>query len=130
MSPFPRLSGCGIARLAGIVAGLAGAAAISQAQETPQAIETPGRAKLQLCRNWLMFNSCNEYGRVDVPTQIKVGDQLFLEFGSNTKSMTFTVALIRLVAGVCTLYSEPPGPDTDETQIDKLTVAPCTSPGR
>jgi hypothetical protein len=130
MSSFPHPLGHGIALLAWIVAGVAGAAVTSHAQETPQAIETPGRAKFQLCRNWLMFNSCNEYGRVDVPSQIKVGDRLFLEFGSNPKSMTFPVALIRRAAGACTLYSEPPGPDTDETEIDKLTIEPCTQPGR
>ncbi|MEJ0068325.1 MAG: hypothetical protein WDO24_05870 [Pseudomonadota bacterium] len=33
-----------------------------------------------------------------------------MEFGSNPKSMTFPVVLIRFAEGVCTLYREPPGP--------------------
>jgi hypothetical protein len=116
-----------IAGIAGII--FAGMAAPSHAQETLQAIATPGRARLQMCRSWVMYDSCNEYGRVGVPQQIKVGDQLFLEFGSNPKSMTFPVVLIRFAAGVCTLYSEPPGPNTDESRINKLTVTPCRKPG-
>src|SRR5580692_6849168 len=93
---------------------LLGGAAAAVAQEALGAIDTPGRGKLQVCRTWIMYDSCNEYGRVDVPNRVAVGDELFLEFGSNPKSMSFPVALIRFADGVCTLYTEPPGPDTDE----------------
>jgi hypothetical protein len=115
--------------LAGFWAIACATAAPAAAEEMVQAIATPGRAKLQICRSWVMYNSCNEYGRVDVPDRIGLGDQLPLAFGSNPKSMNFPVATIRFVDGVCTLYAEPPDPDTDETKINKLTIEPCRKPG-
>jgi hypothetical protein len=117
-------------RLAGALAafGLIGLATAAAAQEALRAIDTPGRATLQVCRSWVMYNSCNEYGRVYVPGRIVVGDELFLEFGSNPKSMSFPVKLIRFADGICTLYSDPPAPGTDESKIEKLTVAPCVKP--
>ena len=61
-----------------------------------------------------------------VTPKITVGDRLFLAFGSNYKTMAFPVAAILLAdEGVCTLYTEPPTPGTNETAIDKLTVEPC-----
>jgi hypothetical protein len=96
------------------------------AQDSPQSIETPGRAKFQICRSWVMFTTCNEYGRVDIPAKVALRDVLHLNFGSNPKSMAFPVVAIRLTDGVCTLYTEPPSPGTDESSIDKLTVPDCT----
>jgi hypothetical protein len=118
-------------RQAGALAalGLVGLATAAPAQEALHAIGTPGRAVLQVCRSWIMYDSCNQYGRVDVPGRIAVGDELVLEYGSNPKSMTFPVKLIRFADGVCTLYSAPPAPGTDETKIDKLTISPCRKPG-
>jgi hypothetical protein len=118
-------------RTAAALAGVAllGFAAAATGQEALRAIDTPGRGKLQVCRTWIMYDSCNEYGRVDVPNRVAVGDELFLEFGSNPKSMSFPVALIRFADGVCTLYTEPPAPDTDEAKINKLTIEPCRKPG-
>jgi len=115
------------AALAGL--GLIGLAASAPAQEALRAIDTPGRGALQVCRSWVMYDSCNQYGHVGVPSRIAVGDELFLEFGSNPKSMSFPVKLIRFANGVCTLYSEPPGPETDESKINKLTIASCRKPG-
>jgi len=111
------------------VLGLIGLATAAAAQEAPHAIGTPGRAVLQVCRSWIMYDSCNQYGRVDVPSQIAVGDELVLEYGSNPKSMTFPVRLIRFADGICTLYSAPPAPGADETKIDKLTISPCRKAG-
>jgi len=108
---------------------LLGVVSVAAAQEALRAIDTPGRGKLQVCRNWVMYDSCNEYGRVGVPDRVAVGDKLFLEFGSNPKSMSFPVALIRFADGVCTLYTEPPAPGTDEARINKLTIEPCRKPG-
>ena len=118
-------------RLVGALLGLAGiaAAACAAAAETPRAIETPGRAQLQVCRSWVMFRTCSDYSRVDIPGRVAVGDNLYLEFGSNNKSMSFTVAAIRLTDGVCTLYTAEPGADTDENEVDKLTVTPCKPAG-
>lgn len=98
---------------------------LAQAQELVRAIDTPGRGKLQVCRNWMMFVTCNEYGRVDVPAKVKVGDILHLNFGSNPKSMAFKVATIRLDEGICTLFDEPLTPSTNETAVDKLVVQSC-----
>ncbi len=101
-------------------------AGIGLAQETIKTIETPGKAKFQICRDWMMFVTCNEYSRVEIPPKISVGDRLFLAFGSNYKTMAFPVAAIRVAdEGVCTLYTEPPTPGTNETAIDKLTVEDC-----
>jgi hypothetical protein len=97
----------------------------AQEGETPRAIETPGKAKFQICRDWMMFVTCNDYSRVEIPPKVAVGDRLFLAFGSNYKTMAFPVAAIRLVDGVCTLYTEPPTSGTNETAIDKLTVESC-----
>ena len=97
----------------------------AQDVETPKAVETGGKAKFQICRDWMMFVTCNEYARVEVPPQVKVGDRLFLAFGSNYKTMAFPVAAIRLAEGVCTFYTVPPTPGTNETAVDKLTVEPC-----
>jgi hypothetical protein len=120
---------CG--RAVGALAGLCliGLATAAPAQDVLRAIDTPGRATLRICRNWVMYNTCNEYGRVFVPNRIAVGDQLVLEFGSNPKSMSFPVKLIQFANGICTLYADPPGPDMDEATLDRLTVAPCRKPG-
>lgn len=115
------------AALAGL--GLIGLAASAPAQEALRAIDTPGRAVFQVCRSWVMYDRCNEYGHVGVPSRIAVGDELFLEFGSNPKSMSFPVKLIRFANGVCTVFSEALGPDTDESKINKLTITPCRKPG-
>jgi hypothetical protein len=101
------------------------APATAFAEETPTSIETPGKAKFQICRDWMMFVTCNDYSRVEVPPKISVGDRLFLAFGSNYKTMAFPVAAIRLSDGVCTLYTEPPTPGTNETAVDKLTIEAC-----
>jgi hypothetical protein len=116
---------CG--RSVGALAGLCliGLSTAASAQDAPRAVETPGRATLRACRNWVMYNSCNEYGRVDVPKRIALGDELFLEFGSNPKSMSFPVKLIQFAHGVCTLYADLLGPDVDEAKLDRLTIAPC-----
>jgi hypothetical protein len=105
--------------------GAAVAGTDAPADELLQAVTTPGRAKLQVCRSWVMYNSCNEYGRVTVPDRITVGDQLFLEFGSNPKSMTFPVARIHFVDGVCTLYTRGAQAEADEAKLDKLIVESC-----
>ena len=101
----------------------------SRAQDGPTAIETAGRASLQVCRSWMVTRTCNEYGRVGVPVRIALGDQLYLEFGSNNKSLTFPVAAIRLAGDSCTLYAEPPDAETDQKKVDKLTVTPCRKAG-
>jgi len=111
-----------------IGAALAAAWLGAAAEELLQAVATPGRARLQVCRNWVMYNSCNEYGRVSIPDRVAVGDELWLEFGSNPKSMSFPVARIRFVDGVCTLYMRPEKPESDDSKLDKLTVDPCRKP--
>src|SRR5579871_1160845 len=111
-----------------LIGSVMASATPSLAQERLQAIETSGRAQLQVCRNWMVTRTCNDYSRVDVPRRISVGDQLWLEFGSNNKSMTFGVEAIHRHGDACTVYSEVPGPDTDETKVDKLTVQPCDKP--
>jgi hypothetical protein len=119
-----------IARL-GLLAGLSGLVgqpASAWAQEAVTSIETPGRAELQVCRSWVLFRSCNQYSRVDIPSRVAVGDQLFLEFGSNPKSMTFPVGAIRRAEDACTIYTGPP-PSGDDDEVDKLTVAPCRKSG-
>jgi hypothetical protein len=112
-----------------LIGAVTASATPSLAQEALRAIDTPGLAQLQVCRSWMVMRSCNDYSRVEVPRRISVGDQLWLEFGSNNKSMTFGVEAIHRHGDACTLYSEVPGPDTDETTVDKLTVAPCGKPG-
>src|SRR5260221_8163450 len=106
--------------LAGALLGLAGLVAPGSGADGPTAIEPPGRGRLQICRSWVMFRTCNDYSRVDIPARIGLGDTLFLEFGSNPKSMSFAVGAIRRVDGVCTVFAEPPGADTDESEVDKL----------
>jgi hypothetical protein len=119
-----------LGRSAALVIGAAvGCGAAGALADELQAVATPGRAKLQVCRNWVMYNSCNEYGRVSVPDRIAVGDQLYLEFGSNPKSMTFPVARIRFVDGVCTLFARSETPESDERKLDKLTVETCRKQG-
>jgi hypothetical protein len=123
------------ARAALVLVGAALAVAFDRvppgaAQEAPSSVETPGRAVLQVCRSWFVTTTCNQYGHVDVPGRIAIGDRLYLEFGSNPKSMTFEVAAIRLAAdGSCTLYTDAPAPDIDESKVDKLTIAACRKAG-
>jgi hypothetical protein len=109
------------------VASLGAAGSAQELVDMPRAVDTPSKGKFQICRSWVMFVTCNEYSRVDIPPKVKVGDRLYLNFGSNPKSMAFPVAAIRLIDGVCTLYTEPPSPGTDESQIDKLTVQSCVA---
>ena len=130
--PCQRRAGpsCAVRRLsARLLIAAAASAGSCLAQEAVQTIDTPGRAQLQVCRSWIVMRTCNDYSRVEVPQRIAVGDQLWLEFGSNNKSMTFAVVAIHRQGDACTLYDEVPGPDTDESKIDKLTVQPCGKSG-
>jgi hypothetical protein len=92
------------ASLLAVLAVLAAVASPALAQEPmsmPQAVSTPGTATLKLCRSWILWESCREYGKVAVPGEITVGVTFPIDFGSNPKTINFTVKSITHDAGEC-----------------------------
>jgi hypothetical protein len=115
-------------RAAALLIGVALWGAPALADDLVKAVTTPGRAELRVCRSWLMYNSCNEYGHVDVPPRIAVGDTIYLDFGSNPKTMAFRVGRIHFVNGVCRLYTGATASEADDENADRVTIDPCRQP--
>jgi hypothetical protein len=72
-------------------------------------VDTPGRGRLIMCRDWLVYTSCWSYHHIAIPTQIKIGDNLDLFFGSNNKEISFSVERILRNGSRCDLYNTTNG---------------------
>lgn len=94
-------------------------------------VTTDGEATLKLCRDWLIRHDCREYGHVDIPTRIAVGDKFDVTFGSNPKTMQFRVksVMARGDAGGCLLipaHEDMPKTPSEDVPADMLIVKGCT----
>lgn len=110
----------------GLCVGLALLAASAAVQALPaagnQAVTTPGSGDLTMCRNWIVYQSCNTYHKIELPAQVAVGDDLALSFGSNNKDYTFHVTGILREGETCKLLS----PDSDaKGQGERIDVTNC-----
>ena len=85
------------------------------------AVTTPGSGSLTMCRSWVVYNSCEAH-KVALPSQVSVGDEIKLTFGSNAKTYTFHVAQIRREGGACTILSDASAGREDG---EKLEIASC-----
>lgn len=131
-----------------LIALLAAAGAIHPAAATtdtrparPGAVHVAGEPVLQLCRDWLMWDSCRQYGRgIIIPDLVRVGDSFVVAFASNAKRIRFTVAEILYADGECQLIrgsaprnSHPDRPSDmlivkDCRPVDLVTSPPAPSP--
>ena len=106
-------------RAGSIILLLAGAA---RAADGVKAIETDGVGTLTMCRDWVVYDSCNVYNHVAVPKRIAVGDTVPLSFGSDNKQYAFPVARVIKNGIVCTVLSQADG---DPEKMDKFEVPSC-----
>jgi len=86
-------------------------------------VATEGSGKLTLCRSWFFFSSCQSYNHIDVPKRLKLGDNIDLVFGSNTKKISFLVARIAQDGDRCTVYNDP-GTATDD--VNRIEMESCS----
>lgn len=104
------------------------AVAAAEAARMVPAATTEGTAVLKLCRDWLLWDSCREYGRIPVPKRIAVGDTLPIDFGSNAKSILFRIKSITLIDGQCRLLREGEAGEMlhdSSAAVDMLIIKPC-----
>ena len=97
--------------------------AAAAADDSP-AVTTPGTGALTICRDWVVYESCSTYHKIDLPGRIAVGDRIELTYGSNPKDYVFHVSGIRRDANSCTILSENSGPGDKGERIE---VAPCAA---
>jgi len=86
-----------------------------------EVIEIKGEGRLTMCRSWLVYDDCNVYNHVDLPSRVAVGDTIFLTFGSNNKHYNFPVVRIIKNGLNCTMLSQVKGSEG----INKIGVASC-----
>jgi hypothetical protein len=107
-------------RVGWIVAALCFAGA-ALAADGIEAIETKGQGRLTMCRSWLVYDDCNVYNHVALPSRVAVGDTISLTFGSNNKHYNFPVVRIIKNGLNCTMLSQV----KDSDGINKIRVASC-----
>ena len=117
----------------GLCLGVALLAASAAAQALPvagsQAVTTPGSGELTMCRDWLVYKSCNTYHKVELPGRVAVGDDLALTFGSNNKDYTFHVTGIVREGESCKLLSPASGAKGEGERIEVTNCRPTDKPG-
>ena len=89
-----------------------------------EAITTPGSGTLTMCRDWLVYESCTRYHKVELPPRIAVGDRVDVTYGSNPKDYTFHVIEIRHEGDDCILLSARSG---SGGKGEKIEVTPCAA---
>ncbi|MGQ9370052.1 hypothetical protein [Azospirillum sp. ST 5-10] len=124
-----RHTGPVLAAVAGLAlaAALPGGAAAQDAPARPAAVRVAGEPVLQLCRDWLMWDSCRQYGHgIRVPEEVRVGDTFVIAFASNAKRIRFTVAGIFYADGECHLIRGSSPQDVHPGHpVDMLIVRDC-----
>jgi hypothetical protein len=98
------------------------AAAPIAAGAADAAVTTSGSGALTICRDWLVYDSCTTYHKVDLPDRIAVGDKIELTYGTNPKDYIFHVSGIRHDGDRCTILSEHSGSGNKGERIE---VTPC-----
>ncbi len=126
------LAGSGTALAQAPAAGEQNAAngAHSVSGSAASVVSTGGEATLKLCRDWLVTHDCREYGHIDIPPRIAVGDTFDVTFGSNPKTMRFKVkSVMARGAEGCLLvptHEDMPKAPSPEIPADMLIVKDCT----
>jgi hypothetical protein len=82
------------------------------------AVTVSGKGVLTICRNWIVFRTCKPYDKIELPTQVAVGDKLDLTFGSNPKDYLFQVVEIRKKGDGCLLLSSISKGHEDRERIE------------
>jgi hypothetical protein len=86
------------------------------------AVITPGSGNLTICRDWLVYNTCDTYHHIALPKRVAVGDHFQVTFGSNPKFYEFHVVGIRRHGKRCTIMS--PHTRAHETG-EKIVIQMC-----
>lgn len=94
---------------------------VASAADPLDAVTTPGSGALTMCRNWVVYNSCDTH-KVPVPQQVTVGDKIKFTYGSNPKDYIFHVVHIRQQGDSCTILSDVSAGREDG---EKLEITPC-----
>jgi hypothetical protein len=111
--------GCiGTAAAAALLPG----ASAAVAAKPVTAVTTPGSGNLTICRDWLVYNTCDTYHHVALPRRVAAGDKFQVTFGSNPKMVEFHVIGIRRHGKSCTLLSPHTGAHESG---EKIVVGAC-----
>jgi hypothetical protein len=97
------------------------------AAERGNNVAIQGSGTLTTCRSWVLFESCTTH-KVRLPERVSAGDRVQLTFGSNNKSYTFHVALIRLEGNACTLLSQDSRVEGEAEKIEIPRCVPVAEP--
>ncbi|MBP2312701.1 hypothetical protein [Azospirillum soli] len=105
-------------------------AGATQRWVAPSAIvSTTGTGILKLCRDWMIVHSCREYGDIDIPARVAIGDEFEITFGSNPKTIRFQVKGVLLQDHGCLLipnYESMPADLSPDPTSDMVIVKDCT----
>jgi hypothetical protein len=104
--------------LAALCAGIALMPSPAALAQPLTAVTVSGKGVLTICRNWIVFRTCKPYDKVELPTQVAVGDKLDLTFGSNPKDYLFQVVEIRKKGDGCLLLSNISKGHEDRERIE------------
>jgi hypothetical protein len=83
---------------------------------------------LTICRDWLVYRSCDTYHHVALPRRIAVGDQIKLIFGSSDKEYDFRVVGIDRRGDSCTIRSPHSGAHDSGERIVVEACEPVAKP--
>ena len=75
----------------------------------------------------MVYNSCDAH-KVTLPSQVSVGDNLKLIYGSNAKTYTFHVVQIRREGSACTILSDMSGGREDGERLEIPSCQPTAGP--
>ncbi len=104
--------------LAAVCAGVAFSANPAAPADPLAAVTVSGNGTLTICRSWILFRTCKNYDKLDLPARIAVGDKLDLTFGSNPKDYLFHVVEIRPKGEGCLLLSNISKGHEDRERIE------------
>ena len=104
------------------------AVAMPAVAATPvDAVTTPGRGALTMCRSWVVYQSCNTYHKVALPPEVAVGDDVAITYGSNPKDITFHVARILRHGDRCRILNNA---GDDHSKSDRIEIENCRPMGK
>jgi hypothetical protein len=117
--------------LIAVALAFSSAPAVAAAAELT-AVTTPGSGDLTICRDWLIYNSCDIYHHVVLPARIAVGDQIPLVFGNSDKQYDFRVIGIHRHGKACTILSPRSGAHDrgEHIAIDSCKLTPASAAAR
>ncbi|HTV89371.1 MAG TPA: hypothetical protein VME41_10180 [Stellaceae bacterium] len=118
-----RRGGCKFG-LIGVAAVLASAASRAVFAGPAATVTTAGSGELTICRDWLVYDTCDTYHHVALPKRVAVGDHIKLVFGRSDKEYDFYVTGIDRRGHRCAIMSPHTGANDSG---EKIIVEQCAA---